>query len=172
MKKKKTIDTQILDRAICFATKAHEGVARKGTDIPYIAHPLEAMTIVASITSDQELMAAALLHDVVEDAGITVEEIRQEFGSRIADLVDGESDREVPGLTHAESWQHRTQATIDWLPPDATHRSWPSATSCRTCGPCSVTNVNRVTACGSASTRKTPPATLGTTASWQQASPR
>ena len=115
MKKKQTIDTQMLDRAICFATKAHEGVARKGTDIPYIAHPLEAMTIVASITSDQELMAAALLHDVVEDAGITVEEIRQEFGSRIADLVDGESDREVPGLTHAESWQHRKQATIDRL---------------------------------------------------------
>jgi len=115
MKKEKTIDTQIIDRAIRFATKAHEGVARKGTTLPYIIHPLEAMTIVASITSDQELMAAALLHDVVEDAGVTVEDIRREFGSRVADLVDAETDREVAGKSHVESWQQRKQATIDRL---------------------------------------------------------
>lgn len=115
MKKKKTIDTQIIDRAICFATKAHEGVVRKGTDVPYIVHPLEALAIVATITSDQELMAAAVLHDVVEDAGINVDDIRREFGQRVADLVDAESDREVPGLSHVESWQNRKQATIDRL---------------------------------------------------------
>jgi myo-inositol-1(or 4)-monophosphatase len=115
MKKEKTIDTGLIDRAICFATKAHEGIVRKGSDLPYIIHPLEAMAIVATMTSDQELMAAALLHDVVEDAGITIDEISREFGPRVAELVDAETDREVPGLTHVESWQQRKQATIDRL---------------------------------------------------------
>ena len=115
MKKEKTIDTQLIDRAIRFATKAHEGVVRKGTDMPYIVHPLEAMTIVSTIVNDQELMAAALLHDVVEDAGITIDEIRSEFGERVAELVDAETDLEVPGMSHAESWQQRKQATIDRL---------------------------------------------------------
>jgi myo-inositol-1(or 4)-monophosphatase len=115
MKKEKTLDTQLVDRAIRFATQAHEGIVRKGTDLPYIVHPLEAMTIVATITSDQELMAAALLHDVVEDAGVTIDEIRREFGPRVARLVDAETDREVEGLSHAESWQQRKQATIDRL---------------------------------------------------------
>ena len=115
MKKEKTIDTGLIDRAICFATKAHEGIVRKGSDLPYIIHPLEAMAIVATMTSDQELMAAALLHDVVEDAGITIDEISREFGPRVAELVDAETDREVPGLTHVKSWQQRKQATIDRL---------------------------------------------------------
>lgn len=115
MKKEKTIDTQLIDRAIRFAIEAHEGVVRKGTDIPYIVHPLEAMVIVSTIDSDQELMAAALLHDVVEDAGITISQIRSEFGSRVAKLVNDETDREVPGLSHVESWQQRKQAAIDRL---------------------------------------------------------
>ncbi len=115
MKKEKTIDTQLIDRAIRFAIEAHEGVVRKGTDIPYIVHPLEAMIIVSTIDSDQELMAAALLHVVVEDAGITISQIRSEFGSRVAKLVNDETDHEVPGLSHVESWQQRKQAAIDRL---------------------------------------------------------
>lgn len=115
MKKEKTIDTQMIDRAIRFATQAHEGVVRKGTDLPYIVHPLEAMTIVATITSDQELMAAALLHDVVEDAGISVDDIRREFGQRVADIVEAETDKEIPGLSHKGSWQQRKQAAIERL---------------------------------------------------------
>lgn len=115
MKKEKTIDTQMIDRAIRLATQAHEGVVRKGTDLPYIVHPLEAMTIVATITSDQELMAAAALHDVVEDAGISVDDIRQEFGQRVADIVEAETDQEVPGLSHIGSWQQRKQAAIERL---------------------------------------------------------
>lgn len=113
MKKDKTIDTQLIDRAIRLATKAHEGVVRKGSDLPYIVHPLEAMTIVGTMTSNQELMAAAVLHDVVEDTGITIDDIRRELGDRVAELVDAETDREVSGISHVESWQHRKQATID-----------------------------------------------------------
>ena len=115
VKKKKTLDTRLVDRAILFATKAHEGTVRKGSNVPYIVHPLETMAIVATSTSDQELMAAALLHDVVEDSGISIDEIRDEFGPRVADLVDSETDREVEGLSHVESWTYRKQAAIDRL---------------------------------------------------------
>ena len=114
-KKKQTIDSSMVDRAICFATKAHSGVVRKGTKIPYIAHPLEAMAIVGSITDDQELLSAAVLHDVVEDAGVNVADIRTEFGDRVAALVDSETDSEVPGMSHIDSWQIRKQAAIDHL---------------------------------------------------------
>lgn len=115
MRKERTIDTHIVDHAIRFAIEAHEGVARKGTDLPYIVHPLEALAVVATITSDQELLAAAVLHDVVEDAGISIDEIRREFGPHIADIVEGETDQEVQGLSHVDSWRQRKQATVDRL---------------------------------------------------------
>lgn len=115
MRKERTIDTHIVDHAIRFAIEAHEGVARKGTDLPYIVHPLEALAVVATITSDQELLAAAVLHDVVEDAGISIDDIRREFGPRVADIVDGETDREVPGLSHVGSWRQRKQAAVNRL---------------------------------------------------------
>lgn len=115
MKKKQTIDTQLVDRAIIFATKAHASAVRKGSSLPYIVHPLEAMAIVATITSDQELMAAALLHDVVENTDFGLDDIRREFGNRVADLVDAETSREIEGVSHVDSWRMRKQATIDEL---------------------------------------------------------
>ena len=115
MRKERTIDTHIVDHAIRFAIEAHEGVARKGTDLPYIVHPLEALAVVATITSDQELLAAVVLHDVVEDAGISIDDIRREFGPHIADIVEGETDQEVQGLSHVDSWRQRKQATVDRL---------------------------------------------------------
>ena len=57
----------MIDRAIAFAVKAHEGQPRKGTDIPYIFHPIEVGMIVSRITDDAEVIAAAVLHDTVED---------------------------------------------------------------------------------------------------------
>ena len=107
MKKKQTIDTQLVDRAIIFATKAHASAVRKGSSLPYIVHPLEAMAIVATITSDQELMAAALLHDVVENTDFSLDDIRREFGNRVADLVDAETSREIEGVSHVDSWRMR-----------------------------------------------------------------
>ena len=53
------INTELLDRAILFAVKAHAGTERRGKGIPYIVHPMEAMEIVSTLTKDQELMAAA-----------------------------------------------------------------------------------------------------------------
>lgn len=111
------LDTSLLDRAIIFAVHAHSGTERRGKGFPYIVHPMEAVEIVATMTSDQELLAAAALHDTVEDTDVTVEEIRKEFGERIARIVADESD-EIPD----KDWKGRKQAAIDHL-KNASHEA-------------------------------------------------
>ena len=109
------LDTELLDRAIIFAVKAHAGTERRGKGFPYIVHPMEAVEIVATMTTDQELLAAAALHDTVEDTDVTVEQIREEFGERIANLVASESDTFEEGVSEEESWHARKQAAINRL---------------------------------------------------------
>jgi len=109
------LNTELLDRAIIFAVKAHAGTERRGKGFPYIVHPMEAMEIVATITPDQEMLAAAALHDTVEDTDITIERIRDEFGERIANLVASESDVVVEGVSEEDSWHARKQAAMDRL---------------------------------------------------------
>ena len=111
----KPLDTELLDRAIIFAVKAHAGTERRGKGYPYIVHPLEAVEIVATMTKDQELLAAAALHDTVEDTDVTVEQIRAEFGDRVAELVAAESDQFEAGVSEEDSWHARKQAAIDRL---------------------------------------------------------
>ena len=111
----KPLDTSLLDRAIRFAVEAHSGVERRGKGFPYIVHPMEAMAIVATMTPDQEVLAAAALHDVVEDTDVTVEEIRAAFGDRVASLVACESDIVLAELSEEASWPVRKQAAIDRL---------------------------------------------------------
>ena len=109
------IDTSLLDRAIIFAVKAHAGTERRGKGFPYIVHPMEAVEIVATMTSDQELLAAAALHDTVEDTDVTVDRLREEFGDRIASLVASESDTFQEGVSEEDSWHERKQAAINRL---------------------------------------------------------
>lgn len=109
------IDSTLLDKAIIFAVKAHADTERRGKGFPYIVHPMEAVEIVASMTSDQELLAAAALHDTVEDTDVTVEQIRAEFGDRIAAIVDSESDKFEAGVSETDSWRSRKQAAISRL---------------------------------------------------------
>lgn len=111
----KFLNTDLLDRAIVFAVRAHHDTERRGKGFPYIVHPMEAMEIVATITSDQELLAAAALHDTIEDTDVTVEDIRREFGDRVAELVHAESDRFTEGVSEEDSWHDRKQAAIDRL---------------------------------------------------------
>jgi len=111
----KPLNTELLDRAIIFAVKAHAGTERRGKGFPYIVHPMEAVEIVATITPDQELLAAAALHDTVEDTDVTIEQIREEFGERIANLVASESDVMIQGVSEEDSWHARKQAAIDRL---------------------------------------------------------
>ena len=109
------LNTELLDRAIIFAVKAHTGTERRGKGFPYIIHPMEAMEIVATMTTDQELLAAAALHDTVEDTDVTIEDLRLEFGNRIASLVAQESEEMPEGMSEEESWHDRKQAAIDRL---------------------------------------------------------
>lgn len=105
----------ILDQAIVFAVNAHSGMRRKGTQNPYILHPLEAAAIVATMTADREVIAAAVLHDVVEDTDTTIEMIRQQFGERVAELVDAESENKRENLPAESTWKLRKQETLDHL---------------------------------------------------------
>ena len=104
-----------MDRAIVFAVKAHHNTERRGKGFPYIIHPLEAVEIVATMTTDQELLAAAALHDTIEDTDVTVEQLRAQFGDRIAELVHSESDQFTEGVSEEDSWHDRKQAAIDRL---------------------------------------------------------
>ena len=100
----KFLDTDLLDRAIVFAVQAHHNTERRGKGFPYIVHPMEAVEIVSTISPDQELLAAAALHDTIEDTDVTVEQIQALFGDRVAQLVHEE-----------ETWHQRKQAAIDRL---------------------------------------------------------
>lgn len=111
----KPLNTELLDRAIIFAVHAHAGTERRGKGYPYIIHPMEAVEIVATMTADQELLAAAALHDTVEDTDVTVEQLRDEFGERIASLVADESDEMPEDMSEEASWHLRKQAAIDRL---------------------------------------------------------
>lgn len=111
----KKIDTSFLDKALVFAIKAHSGVERRGKDLPYIVHPMEAVAIVATMTKDQEILAAAALHDVIEDTEYTEESIRKEFGERVANLVSSETDLVVEGKSESDSWKERKQYAIERL---------------------------------------------------------
>lgn len=101
--------------AVRFAQAAHRGVCRKGTEIPYVLHPVEASMIVLGMTEDLDVVTAAVLHDVVEDTDFTAEDIRVLFGERVAELVASESEDKMKNLPAEESWKARKQATIDHL---------------------------------------------------------
>ena len=104
-----------IEKAIRFAVDAHEGAKRKGKDRPYILHPLEAMTIVAGMTGDEDVIVAAVLHDTVEDTRVTAADIEEAFGPRVRDLVMAESEDKMRELPAESSWSLRKQAAIDRL---------------------------------------------------------
>lgn len=103
---------ELVSEAIVFAVKAHDGMRRKKSDSPYILHPMEAATIVGSMTDDQNLIAAAALHDVVEDAGITIDEIEQHFGKRVRELVECETEDKREDLPPEDTWQIRKEESL------------------------------------------------------------
>lgn len=99
----------MINKAIIYATNAHTGQFRKGSKTPYILHPLEVGVIVSQIRNDEDLICAALLHDVIEDTYITFEMLKKEFGQKIANLVVSESEDK------SKSWQERKTYTLETL---------------------------------------------------------
>lgn len=100
----------IVERAIIFAAKAHEGQMRKLTDIPYITHPFSVGMLLQKANCSDEVIAAGILHDTLEDTSTTYEELTEHFGAHIANLVvaASEPDKSLP-------WEERKQHTIDRL---------------------------------------------------------
>ena len=105
----------LLDRAIVFAAVKHSGAMRKETSIPYVTHVIETMEIVSRMTEDEEIRAAAVLHDTLEDTKTTKEELERNFGKRVADLVEAESENKRAGQPEADTWLTRKKETIQHL---------------------------------------------------------
>lgn len=77
----------MMNKAIQFATQAHGNQTRKWSDLPYITHPIAVSEIVRSVPHTEEMLVAAVLHDVVEDTDVTLDQVRTEFGDTVAELV-------------------------------------------------------------------------------------
>jgi (p)ppGpp synthase/HD superfamily hydrolase len=98
----------LIARATLFADQAHDGQVRKFTGLPYISHTMEVMQIVRGVTNDDDVIAAAVLHDVIEDCGITYTELFTEFNERIAYLV-----YQVTNAAYDEDGNRDTRAYIN-----------------------------------------------------------
>lgn len=105
----------MIDEAIIYATGAHSGQKRKLTGTPYILHPLEVASIISTMTSDQSVIAAGILHDTIEDADVSPEQIRARFGERVWILVDSETEKRTPGENKADTWEARKRESLDRL---------------------------------------------------------
>src|SRR2546427_2007797 len=100
------VDRDLIRRAFLFAANAHEGQQRRSGE-DFVLHPWGAAKICAELRLDDETIAAALLHDVVEDTDVELEDVRSEFGDEVAKLVEG-----VTKLTRVQ-FQSREQAEAE-----------------------------------------------------------
>jgi (p)ppGpp synthase/HD superfamily hydrolase len=96
--------------ALDFAIKAHSNQCRKGTQIPYIVHPVSVARILYEYGCSDELTIAGLLHDTVEDTPVSMDEIEKLFGSRVAFLVEAASEPDK-----SDTWENRKKHTIEYL---------------------------------------------------------
>lgn len=104
--------SQLLNDAICFATQAHAGQTRKMANTPYILHPLEVAVIISTITGDENVMAAGLLHDTVEDCDVDPKEIKSRFGARVSALVQSETEDKLSQRPASETWMERKEESL------------------------------------------------------------
>ena len=104
--------TTSFDEALAFAAQAHRAVAqeRKGTDFPYVVHPIRVAAILDQFEYDDNVIVAAFLHDTVEDTEVTADEITTTFGARVAQLVTSASEPDK-----SLSWKEHKRHTIDEL---------------------------------------------------------
>lgn len=101
-----------IHEAIIFATIAHQNQKRKGTDIPYIVHPMEVMQILTANGCTENVIIAGILHDILEDTKTTPDQIAKEFGNEVLEIVQTESEDK------SKTWKERKQHTIDCLEKD------------------------------------------------------
>ena len=102
----------LIHEAIIFATLIHnasDSPNRKGTNIPYITHPMEVMQILSANNCSEKAIVAGILHDTLEDTFTKPDEISEKFGQDILEIVQTESEDKT------KTWEERKQATIDHL---------------------------------------------------------
>lgn len=99
----------MIHKAIEFAAIKHRNQNRKGTDTPYIVHPMEVYGILASCGCEEETLVGGILHDTLEDTDTEIEELISIFGTAVAELVASESEDK------SKTWKQRKQATIESL---------------------------------------------------------
>jgi (p)ppGpp synthase/HD superfamily hydrolase len=104
------VNMDIVEKALQLASKFHEGQYRKNMDIPYITHPVAVGMLLVKNGYSEEIVASGILHDTVEDTALTLEDIKREFGTKIAEIVEGSSepDKSLP-------WKERKEHTIEFL---------------------------------------------------------
>jgi len=112
-------DINFLKKAYVFAARAHQGQTRRSGE-PYLSHPLEVTSMLADMQLDKTTLVAGLLHDVLEDTEITAAELRENFGSEVADLVEGVTkisrvQETSPEVRQAETIRKIILAMIDDL---------------------------------------------------------
>ena len=98
----------MLDDVLKFATAAHGDQKRKYTGDPYINHPIAVAKIVETVPHTDAMIAAALLHDVVEDTHVTLDQIKDKFGDKVAELVGWLTD-----ISQPEDGNRRTRKALD-----------------------------------------------------------
>ena len=102
----------MLEEAIIYATVMHQGKVRKLQGKAFILHPMEVAQILSTMTDDEEIITAGILHDIVEDTDGTLAEIEKRFGERVAFLVASESENEYPDEDPTASWQRRKENSL------------------------------------------------------------
>lgn len=104
--------THRINQALVFAARAHNGQVRKGTDVPYLVHPVGVMLILLEVgEAEVELLLAALLHDTVEDTPTTLADLEAMFGPRVAEIVRGCTEP----YERKAAWEIRKQHTVEYL---------------------------------------------------------
>ena len=96
--------------AIEYAARAHREHYRKGTNIPYIIHPISVAKILIEYDCAEEIILAGLLHDTVEDTDVRLEDIRRSFGEKVASLVEAASEPDK-----SDTWENRKRHTLEYL---------------------------------------------------------
>jgi len=104
----------VIQKALVWASQRHTE-PRKGTDIPYITHPAHVAIILARQGFDESVLAAAILHDLLEDTGTTPGEINREFGDEIAAMVQELSEPQFPDRPRKETWALRKETKLRML---------------------------------------------------------
>jgi (p)ppGpp synthase/HD superfamily hydrolase len=98
----------VVESAIRFAARAHRKQMRKGCDLPYLVHPAAVATILERAGfGDENILAAAWLHDVVEDTAATLDDLAKEFPAEVVEMVDGMSEHKRDSDGNVYSWEHR-----------------------------------------------------------------